>query len=230
MDEPYDYTVARNRYGDICVPLSSSYTYTSRAILAGRVHEPETIDYIVAHHRGGDVIHSGAGFGDFLPGLSKGCTGTIWAFEPNDENFHCAQRTIELNGLGNVKLARLALGDAAATAYLAVMDNGVALGPRSEICDRPGDASQPCQVETLDRLFPDANVSIIHLDTEGYEFRILDGARRLIAACKPLIILEIDGRALTYNDYMRSIGYRPSEQLIYNAGEMVFVNTVYAPD
>jgi FkbM family methyltransferase len=198
--------------------------------LEGRVHEPETIDFILAHHRGRDVIHSGAGFGDFLPALSKGCTGTIWAFEPNDENHFCAQKTIELNGLRNVKLAHLALGDAASTGYLKVRENGVALGPRSEICTGAADmAAQECRVQRLDDLFPNPNISIIHLDTEGYELNIVAGASRIMATCRPLIILEIDDRATRYNDYMKSINYSPLEQLIYNAGDIVFVNTVYRP-
>jgi hypothetical protein len=42
--------------------------------------------------------------------------------------------------------------------------------------------------------------------------------------------LEIDTRAVDYNNFMRSINYEPYKQLIYNSNEqMVFVNTVYKP-
>ncbi len=227
-----DQLLIRNQYGWVCVPRSSTHTYTSQALLAGRVHEPTTIEYLLGHHASGDVVHAGAGFGDFLPALGKGCSGTIWAFEPNQENFRAARRTVELNGLNNVSLRNLALGSAAGEARLRVMDGAEAMGPRSEICDGTEvavDESQACEIRTLDELLPEAPVSIIHLDIEGYEFEALRGASALIARCRPLIVLEIDGRALDYNRYMTTIGYRPVEQLIYNAGEMVFVNTVYAP-
>lgn len=44
-----------------------------------------------------------------------------------------------------------------------------------------------------------------------------------------LIPREIDGRTLDCKRFMASIDNRPVEQLIYCAGEMIFVNTVYAP-
>jgi FkbM family methyltransferase len=228
MEESYPYTVAENEHGLICVPVSSAHTYTSRAILAGRVHEPETIRFIIDNHGGKDVVHAGAGFGDFLPGLSKGCGGTIWTFEPNRENHFCARRTIELNGLQNVVLSDCGLGDAPAVGRLQVHEEGASLGPRSQICEGAvGPDVQECTLVKLDDVLAGKDISIIHLDTEGHEFRILDGSRELIDRCHPLIILEIDDRALKYNDYMDKLGYRPIKQLIYDAHDMVFVNTVY---
>lgn len=228
--QEYDYCVVNTERGKFCVPRSSSYTYTSQAILAGRVHEPQTIDFILENHKGMDIIHAGAGFGDFLPALSKGCPGTIWTFEPNNENYYCAQKTIELNDLKNVNLRNCGLGESSCVRRVKVSENGLALGPRSETCsaDDAGEGAQACQVYSLDELFPEQSFSIIHLDTEGYEFRILDGARNIIERCSPLIILEIDDRALKYNEYMHAMGYVPAKQLIYDAKEMVFVNTVYA--
>lgn len=228
--QEYEYCVVSNERGTFCVPKSSSYTYTSQAILAGRIHEPQTIDFILENHRGMDIIHAGAGFGDFLPALSKGCSGTIWTFEPNNENYYCARKTIELNNLKNVNLRNCGLGEASCVKRVKVSENGIALGPRSETCasDLDEEGSQACQIYSLDELFPEQCFSIIHLDTEGYEFCILDGAKRIIERCSPLIILEIDDRALKYNEYMAAIGYAPAKQLIYDAKEMVFVNTVYA--
>lgn len=223
--------IASNRYGRYCVPLSSAYTYTSRAILAGQVHEPETLRYIAEHHGGRDIVHAGAGYGDFLPALAAACAGTVWAMEPNEDNHRCAQQTLELNGLSNVQLLHCALGERGGEALLRVSEEGLSLGPRSVTveADTAEQGLQACPMQRLDDLLPTQEVSLVHLDTEGHEFRILDGARALIARCRPLVILEIDAQALRYNRYMAALDYRPVEQLIYNAGEMVFVNTVYAP-
>jgi hypothetical protein len=50
----------------------------------------------------------------------------------------------------------------------------------------------------------------------------------IIERDRPVILLEIDSRAVDYNNYMDSIGYKAHKQLIYNSNErMVFVNTVY---
>lgn len=224
-----EYYVAKNKYGAYCIPKSSAYTYTSQAILNGQVHEPSTIDYIISRAGRGDIIHAGAGFGDFLPALSKNCAGRIWTFEPNRENFECAKRTIEINALDNVVLQNFGLGANNETKFLRIAENGLALGPRSEVCE----SSESCPelqdfvTHTLDDLFPQQDIALIHLDVEGHEFEILRGAARLIERCSPTIILEIDGRALKYNAFMASIGYKVVDQLIYDAKEMVFVNTVY---
>jgi hypothetical protein len=81
----------------------------------------------------------------------------------------------------------------------------------------------------LDGFFSE-KIDLIHLDLEGYEFEALKGAKELIERDKPLIILEIDTRAVDYNNFMRELNYKPYKQLIYNSNEqMVFVNTVYKP-
>ena len=101
------------------------------------------------------------------------------------------------------------------------------MGPRSEIIEYGTES----QMITLDTYIPkDVKIDLIHLDTEGYELKILDGSKELIERDKPVIVLEIDARAVDYNEYMERIGYQTHKQLIYNSNEdMVFVNTVYVP-
>jgi FkbM family methyltransferase len=232
MSSKYNYTIAKNAYGQCCVPISSSHTYTSQAILRGDIHEPETIKFIIENSKKGDIIHAGAGFGDFLPALSKSCSGKVWSFEPNLENYFCAHKTIELNKLKNISLFKYALGDEIKKSSLRVEKNNKKLGPRCEIDET---SSQPLSSElqsieivTLDSIIPENSpVSIIHLDVEGYEFQVLRGAKSIISRDSPLIILEIHTEALKYNEYMESINYFPVKQLIYDSGPMVFVNTVY---
>ena len=63
-------TIAKNQYGLYSIPKEVEYTYTAQLILEGGVHEDTTIEYIQSV--GGNIIHSGSGFGDFLPAL-KNC-------------------------------------------------------------------------------------------------------------------------------------------------------------
>lgn len=223
------HTFAENIYGRYAVPVESNYTFTSRTILQGAVHEPTTIDYIIKNCGDGDIVHAGAGFGDFLPALSKACHGTVFTFEPNLVNYEACMETMRLNKLDNAVLYKTGLGTESTKAHLRVKEAGLALGVRSEVTIYPADGTQEIELATLDSIMmPRYNqISLIHLDIEGYEFRALDGAREVIKRDAPIIILEIDGRALDYNRYMQAIGYKPAEQLIYNAGDMVFVNTVY---
>ena len=102
------------------------------------------------------------------------------------------------------------------------------MGPRSEI----GGVGYEVEMVKLDSIIPnDCKISLIHLDLEGYEFEALKGAKEIIERDKPIIVLEIDSRAVNYNNFMLSLNYVTHKQLIYNSNErMVFVNTVYLPN
>lgn len=211
----------QNKYGIYVIPEEIGYTYTAQTIINGDVHEPTTIDFIQSI--GGNVIHAGAGFGDFLPALTN-CN-RIFTFEPNPLMYQCSLQTIILNNLTNVSLYKSALGEHNCRNSLKNIDEeGLEMGPRSEI-----GGGIIIDMIRLDN-FLNEKIDLIHLDLEGYEFEALKGAKQLIERDKPLIILEIDARAVEYNNFMKSINYEPYKQLIYNSNEqMVFVNTVYKP-
>jgi FkbM family methyltransferase len=214
--------IAKNVYGLYSIPKEVEYTYTAQLILEGGVHEDTTIEYLKSV--GGNIIHAGSGFGDFLPAL-KDCD-SVWAFEPNTLMYESSLETISLNNISNVKLFPYALGRYDGTGNLKHIDEkGLEMGPRSEMDD---DGIEVKMVK-LDSMIPkDTKISLIHLDLEGYEFAALNGAKQIIERDKPIIVLEIDSRAVTYNDFMLSINYVPYKQLIFNSNErMVFVNTVY---
>jgi len=211
----------KNKYGVYAIPEEVEYTYTAKAIIGGGVHEETTIEYIKSI--GGNIIHAGAGFGDFLPAL-KDCN-RVFVFEPNPLMYKCSLQTIRLNNLTNVSLYSQAIGEYDGKSELKIKDeSGLEMGPRSEIGD--GISIKMIKLDT----FIVEKIDLIHLDLEGYEFEALKGAKELIERDKPIIILEIDARAVDYNNFMLSINYVPYKQLIYNSNEqMVFVNTVYKP-
>ena len=215
----------KNKYGVYSIPKEIAYTYTAQTILDGNVHEDTTIDYI--RSIGGNIIHAGSGFGDFLPAL-KNCD-KIWTFEPNKLMYESSLDTISLNKLDNVNIFPYAIGEYDGKSTLQHIDeSGLEMGPRSEI----GDVGYGVEMIKLDSLIPkDCKISLIHLDLEGYEFEALKGAKEIIERDKPIVVLEIDSRAVNYNNFMLSLNYVTHKQLIYNSNErMVFVNTVYLPN
>src|SRR5579864_7079326 len=112
IDSVVNCGVAYNQYGGFCVPRSSQHRPAVQSILSGKVWEPETIEYLVKNAPRGDIVHAGTFFGDFLPALSRCRTEAerVWAFEPNAENFRCAQITIIINRLANVQISNVGLG------------------------------------------------------------------------------------------------------------------------
>jgi|694.fasta_scaffold71882_2 FkbM family methyltransferase len=216
--------ISKNKYGLYSIPKEVEYTYTAQLILEGGVHEDTTIEYL--RSIGGNIIHAGTGFGDFLPAL-KDCD-SVWTFEPNTLMYQSSLETISLNNISNVKLFSDALGDYNGIAKLKKIDeDGIEMGPRSEMSNDGVEV----KIVKLDSVIPkDCKISLIHLDLEGYEFKALNGAKEIIERDRPIIVLEIDTRAVDYNNFMSALDYVTHKQLIFNSNErMVFINTVYIP-
>lgn len=183
---------ASNALGRYCVPRSSAHTPVAQRILAGEVHEPDTIELLVREARehafAGAILHAGAYFGDMLPGLAAGGA-TVFAYEPSAENWLHAVGTIHLNGLDRVRVARTALGSRAGQGSLRThLNAGPALGGQAHLVDGGGDEQVP--VRALDELVVAHPVAAIHLDVERAEERALIGAERILAEWRPVLVLE----------------------------------------
>lgn len=180
------------------IPTASLHRPAPQAVLAGRVWEHDTIDYICAHCGDGDIVHAGTYFGDLLPAISRAITpgSRIWAFEPNPESFRYASVTLRINRLANVELANAGLGAVPECRGMHTMDDaGRPLGGSSRLFGAESAAPQggDVQVDMVwinDMIPPDRRVSIIQLDEERFERQALTGALATIKRCKPILILE----------------------------------------
>ena len=191
--------IADTPHGLYCVPESSMQRPAARLILAGHVHEEQTQHYISRCGSRGDVVMAGTYFGDFLPAASRACAAgfQVWGFEPNPENFRCANITRNLNNLENVTLQNLALGQRPETLHLLTTDVfGRALGGASRVVEsdyKPvgRQALTMVNVARIDDLVPaDRPISLIQLDVEGHEVAVLQGAMETLKRSLPALILE----------------------------------------
>ena len=216
--------VAYNKYGGYCVPVSGLHRPAAQTILAGSVWEAGTIEFITGHCGGGDIVHAGTFFGDFLPALGAAAASDakVWAFEPHPESYRCAAITIELNGLTSIELTNAGLGDHLAFHTLVTHDfSGVPLGGSSQVAPAAGDnwqprgrSSIPIQIVTIDDIVPQSRaISIIHLDVEGYEERCLFGALRTIRQYRPIIIVESVPGADWMSENLLPLGYGVLENI-----------------
>lgn len=190
--------IAYNKHGGFCVPLSSCHRPAAQKILSGDIHEPSTIEFLTSNSNGGDIVHAGTYFGDFLPALSRSLApdAKVWAFEPNPENYRCALITTCINELQNVELTNAGLGERQDSLSMVTSDiRGRSLGGGSWILKKGNEISserkEMVQIVTVDEMIPlDRKVSIIHLDVEGHEKQALIGALKTIQRCLPIILLE----------------------------------------
>lgn len=197
--EPLTFLLGRNAHGLYCIPQGAQTRPAPKTVLAGQVWEPHTIAFMARMAAdGGDLIHAGTFFGDFLPALSHALLpgARVWAFEPNPESHQCAQITCLLNRLHNIDLMSAGLADKSGTALMKVSDGLRAMGGASRIRsrevsleNRTGHIEVP--ILTLDDVIPaHRRISVLQLDVEGYEKPALAGAIRTIERWKPAIVLE----------------------------------------
>jgi FkbM family methyltransferase len=221
--------ISYNQFGAYCVPLSSRHRPAAQKIFSGEVWEPKTIEFMSKHCRGGDIVHAGTYFGDFIPALSRACgaEAKVWAFEPNPENYRCASVTIMINGLRNVELANAGLGSQKGWLSMMVSDeSGRALGGASRLIavENGSQNGQLAKVEIvkIDDVVPaNRNIAILQLDVEGFEQAALSGAIATIKRCKPILILENLPEAGWLAENILQLGYKAVEKVHENTVLMI---------
>jgi FkbM family methyltransferase len=214
--------VCENEFGKYCVPESSIRNIAANCCMRGLVQEHRTIRFIMDNCSGGDVVHAGAYFGDFLPALSSGVDPgcRVIAFEPCREHYECSVKTLELNDIGNVRLYNRALGEGAGHKMLRTNICGVAEGGRAKILP---DGDEEIEVVAIDSIIK-SPVSIIHLDVEDYEWQALLGGLVTIEKYKPILVLEDIGnhplRKMPgnkwFSDTFRPMGYKLHDHIDQN--------------
>jgi FkbM family methyltransferase len=179
-------------------------------IRTGAWREPELdlIRYVVKP--GDSVIDVGANYGLYCYHLSRavGARGKVFAFEPiplTCDGLRVVTRALRLR---NVEVHEKGCGDKPGKLSFAVplQENGAMIPGTvhlaDRINDRPGREQHAryaktreiqCDVVVLDDYLPSlTNLSFIKCDTEGADFHVLRGARKLIERNLPLVVSEIN--------------------------------------
>ena len=127
----------------------------------------------------GDIVADcGAAEGAFALSVHKRCR-KVFAIEPNRHFVDCMRKTFEEDT--NIEIVQAGLSDKKETAQL--MDDGCA----SRICE--GKADYDVELTTLDDLFyyRDKRLDYLKADLEGYEIKMLNGAKKTIKEFEPRI-------------------------------------------
>ncbi len=146
------------------------------------------------HHRGGRLLDVGANIGVH----TLGCAGSyaeVVACEPYPPVADRLERTLGANGIGNVRVHRTALADAAGTVRFKVpIESNLGTG---SIVDDHGNAAGDLievPVTTGDLLLGgdgEMPVAAVKIDTEGAEKKVLQGLARTLTADRPLVVFEL---------------------------------------
>jgi FkbM family methyltransferase len=211
------------------VRLSARETLGLHWLVYGPFEHPER-DYAArAVARGGWAIDVGANVGVFSVTLAQALTGggRLIAVEPLQDNLRRLQQNLAESGIDAVSLVAAAVGAEPGRARLwSAADTAYA----SLNADSAGRAAVGVEVEvtTLDRVW-DAHgnplVRFIKVDVEGAEIEALRGAQRLLKACRPDLLIEVDdaGRLAAMETLLDSLGYRRGQPAGFEPWNHLFI-------
>lgn len=157
-------------------------------------HDEFTIPLCLEHIPvGGTVIDCGAFNGDHSIAYSKkvGVTGFVIALEPGDVAYKCLIHNVS-HFVSNTFCAKIALSN-----YEGVTGHSENENLGASRCSGTGEIP----VFTLDAFLATVpqtlkRIDFIKIDCEGWEYKILKGARETIKAYRPTMLIEINRGAL----------------------------------
>jgi FkbM family methyltransferase len=166
----------------------------SIALVLG-IYEAKEMQEVSHWVKPGDcVIDVGANFGIWSKFLLMhvGPSGRVYAFEPNPKLVSYLRK--KFSDQKNHTLIPKALGNKAGALEL-YLPYFFRLLPEPALASIIPYSSFYKKIDvlvtTLDEYFSEEEVHFIKIDVEGYEFEVLQGGRKLIERCRPVILCEI---------------------------------------
>lgn len=136
-------------------------------------------------------VGANSGFITLILAQLVGSAGRVLSFEPSPIVFKKLERTIAVNQLQQVEPINLGCGSEVAVKQL----NRVSDSTGNSSIVAPGSDPTEIHIKPLDdvELVWEHPVSLLKIDTEGYEPEVLRGAKRLLAEQRPIVYLEMGG-------------------------------------
>jgi len=168
-------------------------------------YEIDLLHYIESRFSDGAVLDIGANIGNHSIYFSKFIFDKTFSFETNPTNFMLLQENKRINNIEDNKLIlhKVAISDGN---YSYTNHDFIGNMGRSFISEGDG--------ELITKKLDDFNlpkVSLIKMDVEGHELKVLKGATKLIGRDFPHIVLECNNYTDDFervNPYMLQIGYK----------------------
>jgi FkbM family methyltransferase len=163
----------------------------------GRRFEPATVHLMERLVEPGDLaLDVGANIG-LTSLLLSTLAREVWAFEPCPGTCAFLQDNLARGGAGNVRAFNFGLGSADSDAELTRSASNRSGAFVSSTLVRPaaGHVTERIAIRQADAFWREQgqpHVGFMKLDVEGFEGDVLRGARHLLQACQPVVVLELN--------------------------------------
>jgi FkbM family methyltransferase len=185
------------------------------------LYEPLEADLFCRLVRTGmTLIDAGANVGQYtlLAATAVGPSGAVHAFEPVPKTFEKLKRHVDASGLANIHLNRAALWHENGEVTLDIPEGGKGdAGSYGVVTDRTAATKAPAiRLDDYVRENRLARIDFLKMDIEGGEPFLLKGALETLKRDHPLIMAEVNRRALKdvgmsiqdYQSLLFGLGYR----------------------
>lgn len=176
----------------------------ARIIKGRKFYETDLLEDIERRARPGKIIDVGAHIGNHTVYFAGVMNREVISFEPDESNRAQLKGNVAFNDLASrVKILPAAAGSASGFCRTEAMREGNS-GMTRVI---PGEGTTPIVAIDDLALF---GISVIKIDTEGFELEVLRGARETIIRERPLLYIEADGedRHAAVREFLNNLGYR----------------------
>ena len=184
-----------NKYGTFAGNLNS---FIEREIYLMGGYEEDRIEAflkIVPHDCRGTILDIGANIGTHSIAFARNFK-QVHAFEPNEKLWRAFERNVSINGLTNVWLHEMGLGDARGSVpfYSIAKDNfGLGTALPVEQYDLPLQQIGVINIEVGDEIVRRqiGQVNAIKIDVQGFEPQVLKGLRGTLRRDRPVLWVEL---------------------------------------
>ena len=179
--------------------------------LAESVQLPKNISKIIskACAEGNTIVDVGANLGWHTLEYAKlvGDSGKVFAFEPVDENFNLLQKNINENNYKNVTCIQKAVSN---EMKQVTMELSTRIGDHriidKKISNRPTVEINTIMLDTF--LKNEIKIDFLKIDAEGYDFFVLEGAKKIIQENSKIVIF------VEFNPYLLHLNKVEPKKLI----------------
>jgi len=174
--------------------------------------EPEFAILSSLIHAGDWVVDIGANVGHYTKRFSElvGPRGRVIAFEPVPTTFSLLSANSQLFAHANVSLINAAVSDKLDVVGMAMPKFPTGLTNYYEAHVSPAtESSLAVLTVSLDSLCVGQPIALVKIDAEGHEAFVLSGMRKVIAASRPILLVETGSDKVIAD--LSSLGYTPEK-------------------
>ena len=166
------------------VPINNKFSDKFKTRVSDEIIFRKISAYLLNNIIKSNIIDLGAWIGDNSLPWAKLTKSKIYAIDPSENNISYINNLIKLNDVKNIS-----------TIKKAISDKIEIIGTDDDIdhCSFTKGSKYKLESDTLDNLYKNKiidNIGYIHLDVEGFEFKVIKGSINIIDKFKPIIAFE----------------------------------------